>query len=175
MKTFMKKERMVRLTVNGREKKRIFETEIHKKKFLDAVQDVMDKAFSIYGYCVLDDMGCLLVQYKRKETIEEVVQDTMQCYQRKLLTFDPKAVIEWELQIEPCAPEALWEELLKLHHLPVKEDYTIWPEFYWWSSYQEYLGRKWMSYQIPQYLSREKEIRREHKEWKKQHPEIMGH
>lgn len=169
----LSEEQAFYLSISGEEAIRIFETEIHKKKLLDAAMDALREKNSIYGYCILDEKADFVIGCENESQTSVFARRIMEQYERKLHQNGFDLLRSWKQEIRVCEKEKLWQEIMSLHFLPVIHTYTIWPEHYWWSSYQEYLGRNWMRFQIPAMKKDTREIRREHKEWKKHHPEIF--
>lgn len=160
------------LTIEGTGQGRLFETEIHKKKLLDAAEECVGRC-SIYGYCILDIQAYFLIGCHEKQDAQELAGRIMKKYEDRLHMREFDQLRPWGESLVECKKEKVWEELMALHFLPVQYDYTIWPEHYWWSSYQELLGRNWMRFQIPRVEKYIKDVKKSHNEWKKEHPEIF--
>lgn len=160
--------------ISGLESARIFETEIHKKKFLDAVEELAGTHIRIYGYCVLDKKAELFCGTDGLLP-ESCICEIMYRYdeKRRQQAFDLRGETMWTCETEELPSEELWEALLRLHFLPVLESYPVRPEDYWWSSCAELMGRRWMRFQVPKLYMDRKAVRKAHMEWKKQHPELF--
>lgn len=184
MGLLQKGEILYLMKIRDKEGVRIFESEVQKKIFLDTMKALQanTEKMQIYGYCVLDDAAFLLMAGIQEEDIHQLNISCMKQYERRLYEcgYPIRADADWEIDSRFVDLQEMWETLIRLHYLPVMQDYVIWPENYWWSSYQEYLTRNWMPFQTGRMLyyadkagrSAKRKVRRMHLQWKQKHPEI---
>lgn len=127
----------------------IFENETQKKWMLDVVVTVSDRMkLSVLSYCILDNELHLMVSGNSYEQMKDAVKLIRELYQKmffKKVDFMRKKSVWRRVVIQEIPVE--WKAIRKcvqMHMMPVKQNLVARPEDYWWCSYNDYLGRKWM-------------------------------
>lgn len=135
--------------LRGKSKKHIFEEEIQKKKMLDVVVNIQSSmGFRILAYCILDDEMHLILENGDMDNILSGIAKIQEQYeancpgrikmgQGKLW----RNYIIREISVEWRAVRCC----IGIHVLPVKRKLVSRPEDYWWCSYRDYMGRKWLN------------------------------
>lgn len=135
--------------LRGKTESGIFEDETQKKKILDVVVTVSSRTdLPVLAYCILDNELHLIMKGTSYEQMKDGVRQIRTMYQklfaaqalsgRQRTVWKPVNIreipVEWKV-IRQC---------VQLHMMPVKQHIVSRPEDYWWCSYNDYLGRKWM-------------------------------
>lgn len=135
--------------LRGKSESNIFEDETQKKKMLDIVVTVQQQAdLQVLAYCVLDNELHLMMKSDTYEQIKEGLKQMKQLYEDQFLSED-SAIRRKTLWKNTAIREITVEwkavrQCIKFHMMPVKQNLVSRPEDYWWCSYNDYLGRKWL-------------------------------
>ncbi|MDO4344778.1 MAG: hypothetical protein Q4C50_08255 [Eubacteriales bacterium] len=125
-------------------------------KVLDAAVNVQNRlGIQTLAYCVLDNEIHMILQAEEKEDIHKFPELILQRYKKSCLS-DTDDFAWFSAAVSPCQfrkPELreLKDEAcalrccIKLHMMPVSTGIAASPGDYWWSSYTDYLGRKWIA------------------------------
>lgn len=139
--------------LRGKSKKHIFEEEIQKKKMLDVVVNLRGTmGFRTLAYCVLDNEIHLMLEGKALEDIQQCLVRMQEQYEKAYfgLIKGEKGTL-WRSSVIREIPVE-WRAVrccIRLHTLPVEKELVSRPEDYWWCSYNDYLGRKWLGLAEP--------------------------
>lgn len=134
--------------LRGKSETGIFENEAQKKRMLDVVVMVSARMeLCVLAYCVLDNELHLLMKGSSYEQMKEGMAQIKELYERMFLNVSvPKRKSVWRpvaIREIPVEWKAV-RQCVKLHMMPVKQNIVDRPEDYWWCSYNDYLGRKWL-------------------------------
>lgn len=134
--------------LRGKSNLHLFEEEIQKMKILDAAEkSKREQQTQVLAYCVLDNEVHLLVRTRVTGETESFLEQIRNRYQTALPEDSGtkgKSIFKKDSFNEVKNIESAAQCARKLHLLPVKCKVTERPEDYWWSSYTDYMGRKWI-------------------------------
>ncbi|MDO5538937.1 MAG: hypothetical protein Q4F83_02525 [Eubacteriales bacterium] len=133
--------------LRGKSNLYIWGNEIQKKKMLDAAKKSQEEMqVQILAYCVLNNEMHLLVLASQEET-EEFIDKTKKCYLELIAeVYQIKKSVIFRKDIIKIlnGAEAAERYSIKLHLLPVDYGIVMQAKDYWWCSYSDYMGRKWI-------------------------------
>lgn len=135
--------------LRGKTDANIFEEEVQKKWMLDIVATVSCQSdLPVLAYCILDNEIHLIMKSSSYDQMKAGVTHIRKLYEKLCFegTLSGRRSSMWgttsirEIPVE-------WKVIRKcvsLHMMPVKRELVARPEDYWWCSYNDYLGRKWL-------------------------------
>ncbi len=135
--------------LRGKPEVSLFEDETCKKKMLDVVAAVQrGSELQVMAYCVLDNEVHLMVKGENYHQAKEGLTQMKKGYEQVLFPEGKRSdrCSLWKsspIREIPVEWKAI-RQCIRLHMLPVKHHLVSRPEDYWWCSYNDYLGRKWL-------------------------------
>lgn len=134
--------------LRGKSNLHLFQDEIEKMKVLDAARKSKeDIPIQVLAYCVVRGELHLLVKEQAEGEKEEFLAKVKENYLEMMAQRyqDKSTDIFRRDEIRELAGERSAVLLCRrLHLLPMKYMMAGKPEDYWWCSYPDYLGRKWL-------------------------------
>lgn len=133
--------------LRGKSNLHLFGNEIQKKKMLDAAKKSQEEIqIQILAYCVLrNEMHVVLLasQEKTEKFIEKVKREYLEMMEGMYQIKKEGAFRKDSVKMLRGAGAAE-RYSIKLHLLPVECGIVMRPKDYWWCSYPDYMGRKWL-------------------------------
>lgn len=165
--------------LRGKANQQVFESEIQKKKLLDAaVSAQREYPVRTLAYCVLDNEVHLILEAEGEKSPGEFLNGILRKYKELCLPYtDSFGVIHCDQELEKNFRKSVVYRLRdggvrsamkcceRIHMLPVTSGVASHPGDYWWCSFRDYRGRRWLPLADPGYLLREE---REEKRRKRQ-------
>lgn len=124
---------------------KVFADEIHKKKFLDIICQVQKKLdFGVYAYCILDNEIHLLLGTESIRTLSAVLKQLIgefSAYPEGVYQGQENKIKEMHQNLKIKDFASAMEYCRRIHLIPVQHQVVRRPGDYWWSSYNEYIGK----------------------------------
>lgn len=160
--------------LRGKTSQQVFESEIQKKKILDAVISVQEHyRVRTLAYCVLDNEIHMMIKSRKADDLSHFFDDILLRYEKLCFPYtDSFGMIHRKKNMKNCFRKAIVKEAqdegdyqtmkscAKLHFLPIERGISQELNDYWWCSYQDYLGRRWLPVADTSYLLRHLEKRK---------------
>lgn len=132
--------------LRGKANQRLFETEIQKMKLLNIAAGCRSESGAeILAYCVLDNEMHLVLQAEEAGQTEQFFNRVMTEYEANLMKSAACQTVFRKPAVQTLLKEKQIEQYcVKVHMLPAGIGLVSRPEDYWWCSYRDYLGRRWL-------------------------------
>lgn len=136
------------IMLRGNNKQTIFEDSMDRKKFIKTLEHYKQiSGYKIYSYCLMTNHVHLLMK-EGNEPISESIKRISSCY---VYWYNQKYdrcghLFQERYKSEVVESEAYFKTVLRyIHQNPVKAGIAKNPTEYKWSSYNEYIGRSFIS------------------------------
>lgn len=147
MKHFYENTHVYYANLRGKTNQQLFETEIQKMKMLDITVKCRNTAgVQILSYCVLDNEFHLVLMAGNPTQMEEFLEQLKVKFEESCTESRPagRTVFRKTQKREIEKESAVIRYCVRVHMFPVISGIVTAPEDYWWCSYRDYLGRKWL-------------------------------
>lgn len=148
MQRICKDTHICHVILRGKSNLHLFQEEIQKVKILDAARKSKgDVPLQVLAYCVLDNEIQLLMLEQTEGEAEKFlmrVQDNYIQEAEPVVSNKKNGIFRKNVITELNGEKSVVRVCVKLHSLPVKYGIVKNPQDYWWCSYPDYMGRKWM-------------------------------
>lgn len=132
------------VTFRGNNKQRIFDKDENKKDFLESLAKFKAKYhFRIYGLCMMDNHGHLVIEAGEKFDISRIMQAVLLSYSLKFRKKTGYVGHVFQGRFNSliiCDDRYILECIEYIHNNPVRANMVEGPEEYPWSSYYIYHG-----------------------------------
>ncbi len=132
--------------LRGKCNQQLFETEIQKMKMLNITVMCRDDAgVHVLAYCVLDNEIHLLIRTQNDVQTRHFIEKAIAEYETDVLkTVTGQTVFRKPVIHRLSGENQIKRYCVRVHLFPVGLGIVDRPEDYWWCSYRDYLGRRWL-------------------------------
>lgn len=132
--------------LRGKCNQQLFETEIQKMKILNiAVTCRDDTGIQVLAYCVLDNEMHLVLRAPNAGQVECFLNNLIMEYETTVIkTLTCQTVFRKPVRHRLTKEKQTERYCVRVHLFPVGLGLVDKPEDYWWCSYRDYLGRRWL-------------------------------
>lgn len=162
--------------LHGKCNQQLFETEIQKMQMLKiAVMCRDDTNIQVLAYCVLDNEMHLVLRTRNVTQSEHFAEKVIAEYEADVMkTATCQTVFRKSVIHRLSGEKQIKRYCVRVHLLPVGLGIVTRAEDYWWCSYRDYLGRRWLPLTNIHYLlsQMDEEPRRAMRQIRRLHQQI---